>query len=117
MGFCRIRILFDCNLAFLEPDVFSSGMREPLNAIPKGEKPASHQVVGAESPQECFVCTAAGRSSPLCVSEILRRATTKAIMIHKLGYHRVEINTPLTMKPIKLPSMALARYTRTSSPA
>ena len=48
MGLCRIRILFDCNLAFLEPDVFSYGMRKPLNAIPKDAKPVSHQAVGAE---------------------------------------------------------------------
>jgi hypothetical protein len=33
MGLCLIRILSDCNLAFLEPDVFSYGMRKPLNAI------------------------------------------------------------------------------------
>ena len=33
MGSCQIQTLFDCNLAFLEPDVFSYGMRGPLNAI------------------------------------------------------------------------------------
>ena len=33
MGSCQIQTLFDCNLAFLEPDVFSCGMRRPLNAI------------------------------------------------------------------------------------
>ena len=48
MGFCRIRILFDRNLAFLERDVFSSRMQEPLIVILKGEKLVSHLVVGAE---------------------------------------------------------------------
>ncbi len=48
MGFCRIRILFDRNLAFLECDVFSSRIQEFMTAVPKGEKLASLQVVGAE---------------------------------------------------------------------
>jgi hypothetical protein len=34
MRLCRICVLFDCNLAFLDPDVFSYGMRKPLNATP-----------------------------------------------------------------------------------
>ena len=48
MGFCRIRILFDRNLAFLERDVFSSRIQEFMTAVPIGEKLASLQVVGAE---------------------------------------------------------------------
>lgn len=48
MGFCRILILFDRNLAFLERDVFSSRIQEFMNAVPIGEKLASLQVVGAE---------------------------------------------------------------------
>ena len=51
MGLCRTRILFVCNLTCLESNVFSSGMREPLNAVSKDEKPASLQVVGAERPR------------------------------------------------------------------
>ena len=45
----------------------------------------------------------------LSLSEILRSATTKPIMIHMLGYHNVEMNTLLVINPMRLPSIALAR--------
>jgi len=53
MGSCRIRILIDPNLVFLEPDVFTMGCESHrLNAIPKDERPASRQAAGAERPRD-----------------------------------------------------------------